>query len=324
MNRRTFIVSSALAAFTIKRGFASASEPLAVQRDFSLTGAHLRYQVPGLTQPAHILFFSDTHLWLTDGREDPFRQYSDRMAGAYNQTQHFSGKGSTHPQEAFETTLAYARDNAVELIILGGDIFSFPSEAAIDWAVARLEETGIPYVFTAGNHDWHYEGMPGSIAQLRATWSSKRLLPLYQGENPLMTFRDIRGIRFIILDNSTYEITAEQLDFFRTHTATGMPCFLAVHIPFYVPGRPVSFGCGHPEWGAATDRIHEIEKRERWPVHGHTPTTMAFHETVFNTSNLLGILAGHTHTSSIDVFREIPQVIAAPNATGAYIHLELV
>lgn len=325
MDRRTFITRTSLASLAIGHlPFIKGAQPEAVRRDFSLTGTRFRYAVPGLARPGNVLFISDTHLWRTDEREDAYRKYSDRMAGAYNQTQHFVTKNTTYPEEAFETSLAYARENEIDLIILGGDIFSFPSEAAIEWALDKLEASGLPYVYTAGNHDWHYEGMPGPVAELRKEWSAKRLSPLYQGDDPLMTYRDASGVRFIVLDNSTYEITPEQLEFFRMHTQSGGPCFLVVHIPLYTPGRPVSFGCGHPEWGAASDRIHEIERRERWPEQGHSPTTLAFHEAVFQTPNLLGILAGHIHTSSLDLFMGIPQVVAAPNASGAYIHLELV
>ncbi|MBR3703632.1 MAG: hypothetical protein IKM12_08835, partial [Alistipes sp.] len=32
---------------------------------------------------------ADTHLWLSDEREEPFREYSKRMAAAYNVTSHF-------------------------------------------------------------------------------------------------------------------------------------------------------------------------------------------------------------------------------------------
>jgi len=39
-------------------------------------------------------------------------------------------------------------------------------------------------------------------------------MPLYQGKNPLMAAYDIKGIKFLAIDNSTYEINEEQLVFF--------------------------------------------------------------------------------------------------------------
>lgn len=324
MDRRAFISSASLASLAVSTSPLTGGATDTLPHDFSLTGPRLRYTVPGLAQPSNVLFIADTHLWQADEREEPYRQYSGRMAGAYHRTEHFLTKAPTTPMESFEASLQYGLEQKVDLVILGGDIFSYPSEAAIEWAVSRLEASGLPYVYTAGNHDWHYEGMEGPVATLRQEWSAKRLQPLYRSDDPLMAYRDVNGVRFIVLDNSTYEIQPEQLNFFRAHTKSGMPCFLAVHIPLYAPGRPVSFGCGHPEWGAATDRIYEIERRERWRESGHTPTTLAFHEAVFSMPNLLGILAGHIHAASIDLLQGIPQVVAAHNATGGYIHLELV
>lgn len=323
MNRKSFI-GGALASVAMSQLPWSAKGSSAFQRDFSLTGTYLRYNIPELRRPTHVLYVSDSHLWRTDEREEPYRRFSDRMAKAYNRTQHFMTKEATNPEEAFEATLAYGVEIHADLLILGGDIFSFPSEAAIEWAIDKLEASGLPYVYTSGNHDWHYEGMEGSVSDLRAQWSATRLQALHQGGDPLMSYRDINGVRFIVLDNSTYEITEQQLEFFRIHTESGIPCFLAVHIPLYTPGRSLGFGCGHPDWGWDNDRNHEIERRERWPKSGHTQTTMAFHETAFSTPNLLGILAGHVHHPSIDLYHGLPQVVAGANATGAHIHLELV
>ena len=64
-------------------------------------------------------------------------------------------------------------------------------EAAVEWARARLEASGVPYLYVAGNHDWHYEGLPGAEAALRAEWAEKRLKPLYQGRHPLMAAADV-------------------------------------------------------------------------------------------------------------------------------------
>ena len=41
---------------------------------------------------------------------------------------------------------------------------------------------------------------------------------------------------------------------------------LWTHIPIYAPGTDISFGCGIPNWGAATNRNFELEKRRKWPI----------------------------------------------------------
>lgn len=318
MDRRTFISNASLA--TLGAGIApSASKEQAFQRTFSLTGPHVRYTLPELKRETRMLFLSDTHLWQSDVREEPYRQYSQRMAGAYNQTKHFQTGEATDPMAAFEQTLAYAVAKEIDLLVLGGDIFSYPSEAAIEWVIDKLKACGLPYLYTTGNHDWHYEGMEGSSTALRREWIGKRLMGLYAGRNPYMQHVDINGVRFLAIDDSNYEIMPEQLAYFEQHTHDGLPVVLLMHIPLYAPGRPVNFGCGHPDWGASSDKIFDVERRERWPEKGHTATTMEFHRQVFANNNVIGIVAGHTHAQSLDVVSGIPQFVAPPNAYGGFL-----
>ncbi|WP_041632700.1 metallophosphoesterase family protein [Maribacter sp. HTCC2170] len=274
-----------------------------------------------INESIKVIHIADTHLFKDDERGIPYQEYSDRMAKAYNQTIHFQTGINTTPEEAFEQTLAFAKEEKADVITLIGDIFSFPSEAAIEWVLSKLKDTGIPYIYTAGNHDWHYEGMKGTLESLRDTWIAKRLLPLYQGNNPLMAAYDIKGIRFLAIDNSTYQINEEQLAFFTDQVATGMPLVLLVHIPMYAPGKSISFGCGNPDWGAATDRNFNLERRPKWPESGHTQTTRDFHKKVFNAPNVLGIFAGHIHRNSIEMIKGKPQIVADDNASGGYLDI---
>ena len=269
-----------------------------------------------------VVHIADTHLFMDDKRGEPFQEYSNRMAKAYNETTHFKYQNKTNPNECFENTLALAKEKKADLIALVGDIFSFPSELAIEWVLFKLNEIAIPYVFVAGNHDWHYEGMKGSLESLRDTWIKRRLLPLYQGNNPLMYAYDIKGVRFLAIDNSTYEINEKQLAFFNDQAKTGLPLVLMIHIPMYAPGKNISFGCGNPKWGASSDRNYTLERRPKWPEQGHTQTTFDFYNLVFNTPNLLGIFTGHIHKNSIEITNGIPQIVADDNASGGYLEID--
>jgi DNA repair exonuclease SbcCD nuclease subunit len=274
-----------------------------------------------LAESIKVVHIADTHLFRDDERGLPYQQYSSRMAKAYNQTTHFQTRKETDPEEAFEQALQFAKEKNADVITLVGDIFSFPSEAAIEWVLSKLEKTGIPYIYTAGNHDWHYEGMEGTLDSLRDTWIEKRLLPFYQGNHPLMAAYDIKGVRFLAIDNSTYQINDEQLAFFTKQVATEMPLVLLVHIPMYVPGKKISFGCGNPNWGATTDRNHTLERRPKWPESGHTQTTFDFHKQVFNAPNLLGVFSGHIHKNSIEMIKGKLQIVSDDNASGGYLDI---
>lgn len=298
------------------------SKTQTVRGGFALDEDRMRLFSKAVKSPFKVMVIADTHLFRDDERGEPYRQYSARMARAYNQTRHFKTGEPTNPESGLVEALRVAKEANVALVALVGDMLSFPSEAAVEWLGERMAEAGLPYLYVAGNHDWHYEGMDGALEDLRRTWIEKRLRPLYQGQNPLMAALGINGLRFVALDDSHYEILPEQLEFYRAQVRTAQPLVLLLHIPLYTPGRSVGYGCGHPQWGAATDRNFELERRPRWPQSGHTEVTMAFHREVFSSPNLLGVFAGHIHRSSLDVFNGIPQIVTDANATGAYVLAE--
>lgn len=289
---------------------------------FSLDGPNLRFTHPEIREAFSVTMIADTHLFRDDARGEAYRQYSGRMARAYNETKHFLTGEAINPEIGFERALLKAKQENSSLIALVGDIFSFPSEAAIEWVEEKMNSCGIPYVYTSGNHDWHYEGMEGTSDELRETWINKRLSRFYKGRNPMMQSIDLDGVKFVFIDNSTYEINEPQLDFLKDCLAEDKPVVLMVHIPLYAPGRRVWFGCGHPDWNAANDTNFELERRLPWREEGHTQTTLDFYNTVFESKNILGVLAGHIHNQSVDIINGIPQIVTESNAEGGYLQVQ--
>lgn len=324
-SRRNFIKNSAIVGLTAPTAYYHANEPTTKPylTSCSLTGHVVQLHTTAIKEPISVLMASDTHLWMDDERGLPYRQYSERMAKAYNSTKHFLTKEATNPEQSFQSLIQLTKERKADLLALPGDLFSFPSEAAIDWVMQQLSTLSTPFQYTAGNHDWHYEGMEGKLADLRREWCNKRLAPLYQGQNPLMSMVEIKGVRFVSFDNSTNEILPEQLTFLRTQIASKAPLVIFSHIPYYIPGRSMGFGCGNPTWGWDTDKNYAIERRERWPKTGHTSTTFAFCQALFAAPNVLGIFAGHTHKASMDTLHGTPQIVADANATGAYLDIQL-
>ena len=322
MKRRNFLGATLVSGFGLPfYSFAGKNQTQSnpeVRDVFSMDKNSVRIFTNAEIKPTRIFHITDTHLALLDERELPFKTYSERMGNAYKLNKHFETGEDITCVQSFERTLKIAKEQNAGFLALTGDIFSFPSEAAIEWVSHKLKETGIPFGYIAGNHDWHYEGMEGSSNQLRETWTKGRLKPMYQGNNPLFTGYDINGVRMVFIDNSTYEIVPEQLEFFIQQTKSGTPVILYIHIPLYMPGRSLGYGCANPQCGEQTDKGFEVERREKWRKGGHTPTTFNFYDEVFNAPNLLAIFAGHTHRPALDVKNNIPQIVSGPNTTGYY------
>ena len=330
MKRRLFFKNAASASLGLGLTKYSSSETTTnhaekdIQFCVTVEDNKLQFFSDVIMEPIRIVHIADTHLFRDDERGVPYKKYSGRMAKAYNQTKHFITDELTNPELAFEAALNFAKESQADLITLIGDIFSFPSEAAIEWVQAKLEEVNIPYIYVAGNHDWHYEGMEGPLEDLREKWIANRLLPLYQGNHPLMSAYDVKGIRFLAIDNSTYQINDDQLAFFKKQVASNVPLVLLVHIPMYAPGKSISFGCGNPDWGASSDRNFELEGRLRWPESGHSKTTFDFHKAVFSAPNLMGIFSGHIHRFSLESIKGKPQIVTDDNASGGYLDVNFI
>ncbi len=260
---------------------------------------------PRLPRPLKLALFADWHSAHDDERGEPFTQYSCRMAQWH------------HPMEGvLDALLREAAEKGAEAALFAGDMISFPTEKGVEILREVMDKSPIPCYYISGNHDWHYEGLPGSDADLRRTWQEKRLTPLFDGRDPMMYAVRLGGVKILMMDNSTSRILPEQLAWFQQELAEEVPVILCVHVPFYIPGMEQTVtGCfGHPDWGWESDPYFEIERRERWPKSGVSETTRAFMETAWSAGNLLGILCGHTHLQAGMMYRGKFQIVAGSGA----------
>ena len=310
--------AASAAAMALSRAQADVKPPEAGV-SFASVKESLRFTMPSYKDACRFMVVGDSHLTIDDARGEPFKEYSGRMSKPYRSALHFrTGRPIASP-DGFEYALAEAQKMKVDFLALVGDIVSFPSEAGVEYVRKRLDASGLNWMYISGNHDWHYEGLPGTEMALRAEWTKKRLAPLYQGADPMMASRVVKGIRFVFIDNSLYEILPEQLAFWKQEAAKGEPVALMMHIPLDMPGYgPREAGCAHPEWGAKVDPHWKIARRPQWPESGHTQTTFAFREAVFSTPNLLGVLVGHDHRHMFAFDRGHVQCVTAANADGSF------
>jgi hypothetical protein len=92
--RREFLTSAGLLAATASARAAEVPTAPSPAASFALDGHRVRFFSPRIEKAFQVLMIADTHLFRDDGRGDPLRQFSGRMAGAYHQTKHLNATGA--------------------------------------------------------------------------------------------------------------------------------------------------------------------------------------------------------------------------------------
>lgn len=253
----------------------------------SLTDSTTRvtFEVEGLSEPVRIMHLSDTHLNLIDERDVEHKaQWAERHIKFLENDW----------KTSFEAKLAQAKEHQVDLLALTGDIIHFPSHRNIETLEAMLDQTGIPYLYCPGNHDWLFPEFRESDA-IRAEWLNA-LSPFDEGTGT-GAIRDVKGLRFLAFDDSTYSFSADQLAFLRDQVDTDKPLVLLMHIPLYNPSlRTEAVEVWDPHSLLVGDTHWTAEERKGWGARlADTPESLAFLETVEQAENIVAILAGHIH-----------------------------
>ena len=200
-------------------------------------------KIPDYKDSLKIMQVTDSHISIADPKEADMMKYGEQIYKTYEKPRkHFARDTSETTLQYFDDILRKAKNQNVNLLMLTGDIVNFPSAASVKYVYDKLAETGIPWLYTAGNHDWHYEGMPGNIDSLRETWTKKSLLPFYAGHNPLFYSAIIHGLNFVAIDNSTGKVNEEQIRFLQDQLTKTEPIILISHIPYSLSNIPKNYG----------------------------------------------------------------------------------
>lgn len=260
-----------------------------------------------LDQPFTILHIADSHVSLEgDETEEPYVTWSKYMReiNLPGTHKHFKTSAIVSPMDCLEMTLEIAKERKPDLLVLGGDIVNYPSELLVKTVFKMLTDTGIPWIYTAGNHDWYYPDEPGDKEELRQKWIEKRLLPLYQGTDPMFNSLIWKNVNIVTVDNSTNTILDRQLDFYKQQMAKPYPIVLFVHIPLRMPGM--------------TMMRRRPESGDTPPVRQEDPNSVKFLDLVMQTPQLAGIFAGHTHENRVTVSKGKIQYVTSQGADGRY------
>ena len=293
---------------------------MGIRHESTTSDTHARIHIEGLERDLRILHLSDSHLTEADERDPEAVPHAEEIGARFNDR---TPEGQT-AREVFEQTIAYAREQGIDAAVLTGDMIHFPAWAGIERVESGVKDLGVPALFTSGNHDWHFPYLEWSDATRQSHYPRLERLA---GENPACHSIEIGGVRLVTLDNSTYQVSSEQVAFLRSELDKGQPCLLFIHIPIWtealLPGVLDQWKA--PIMMCASDGWTE-ETRSRWRVPGNDPSTVELYEllTQGESLNLAGIFCGHVHFGHAGLYREGRwQYVAQPGFAGGYRLIEL-
>lgn len=242
-------------------------------------------RIEGLSRPVTLLHATDSHMNVTDAREG-----LEVLAGSIS-SYVFDALGTAN---YFDRTLVYANELSVDAVLLTGDIINGATANNLEYLYSRLQTLRAPYLYSPGNHDWEYPGEPwGESTRLAQYGKFNRLT----GGNPACGAIDIGGVCLIAVDNSTYQVNPQQLEFVRTALERGLPTLFFYHIPLFVPSllKDVMRDWGSPIMVAAEG--WEAEQMKRWQVEPPSDSTLDFCRLLRENpyGNIVGSFCGHVH-----------------------------
>ena len=250
-------------------------------------------RIEGLQRAVTLMHITDSHLEFADDRDPQALEL-------------IKSRAPKRPQAHRHFLEAIARSNelGVDATILTGDITNFPSWAAIDAIAEGVAMLSAPYLYTLGNHDWHFPFLEWNDTTRDEYYP--RFAGLIDGD-PQCQSREIGGVKLIALDNSNYQVSEAQLRFLETQLATGAPCLLFIHIPIFIRSLmfPVLDRWTYPLMMAATEGWTEETKAAK-PELLANETTMEFQRFLTDgaSDNIAAIFCGHVHFSHADAYRE--------------------
>lgn len=258
-------------------------------------------QVDGLREPVSLMHATDAHLIEVDDREgkdvlEEHLRYNERLIRKND----CDLRGVSRPYR-LDSLFRLANFRKVDASVLTGDMMMYPSFANLEALGQSLMTLESPYLFTLGNHDWHYRHL---------AWNEEtreRYYPRFAeltNHSPACQVLNVKGVKLLAVDNSNYQISEGQLAFVREQLADGAPCLLFMHIPLYIPSlvEAVTDVWGAPIMMAAQGWAPDVQKK--WGVRDADASTEAFRAMVTGDEheNLLAIFCGHVHFSHKDEF----------------------
>jgi hypothetical protein len=180
--------------------------------------------LPGLSSPLRIYLFADIHM-------QAHAAGNSRIPESWRQNP--SPRLPSDSATLLHSHLDRAVHGGADLILACGDLFHFPTPENRDLVLEARKNCSIPIWTVPGNHDWFFPGQDG--------WEALRTRQLHLlddvfGPQPSFWIKSMHGLRVLGLDNSTYFLSSEQVDFLKNHLRQPESLIVMMHIPLSLPG----------------------------------------------------------------------------------------
>ena len=266
-----------------------------------------------------------TSFWRLQDAEGGHERNTGRpIAGSYHEIDSGPGRGQTRPHNVFEAQLQMAKADGADLLVHTGNLVNFPSFRAVYYVWNALENSGIPYMYTSGNHDWCWQDMIGTkpvndlrqqycwdlsseCATLFSRTSASSVVSTKQYDPKAWT--ELVGcVRFLGIDNSTQTVTREQLEFVEAQLAASAgvvePVVIVLHIPLYTPELRALLDRDVVPPNIDWDSVEVDGALCGDPQHPHASSTesdgsstVRFIDAVCNSPHVVAVLSGHLQRS---------------------------
>ncbi len=259
----------------------------------------------GLKKPVRILHVTDSHVALTDERDD------ERKRALANRF------GSPDREKYLYEQAEYAGRNC-DLLVHTGDLTDFVSHANTEFAREILKNEKI--FFIAGNHD--YSQYVGEAWEDKA-YRMNSYMQMGGGFGVPMFFnsRIVGGVNIVGIDDSYYLFEDWQLWRLKRDVSKGYPVILAVHDPIFeeslyryhrqrLPDEPTYLvGCDE-EHLLPYSEFRAVQQRPDQP-------TLRMIEYIKSEPAIKAVLAGHLHFSYVSEIRPgLPQFVTGGGYNG--------
>ncbi len=256
-------------------------------------------RIEGITSSFTMMQITDAHVSLIDKRDpdELARLKNENYMGQFPNNMVDEKGNPINPSDRFARVIEKAQFLSPDLLCLTGDIIHYPTQLAIEFVKNRVEKTGIPVIYTPGNHDWCFTNVPGSHEDRRAGW--QKINMLNNDDFECMRY-ECHGLQFLVIDNSIYQITQGQLEFMRRELGRNQPSILLMHIPLSLPTLRDSVTQIYQAPLLMADPDWPLDSRIYWGAQKDHAETLAFRDLLAASPNLVAVFSGHVHFNHVD------------------------